>query len=90
MVSNVSLFLFNGQTFTVTYTVTDDRGATEVRTLAANFLSGFATIDLPPSFGPPLSPKSGITQVAITGDAAQWDFFIDNIRFAVLQTTASP
>lgn len=71
-VSNFSTFLMNGQTFTVTYTVEDDQGGTQVVSLAANFEAGAGTVTL---------PDKGIRQVVIAGDAGEWDFFIDNVKF---------
>ena len=80
-VANFSVFVVNGQTFTVSYTVEDDLGDVQNASLPANFLSGAGTIML---------PSSGITQVRITSNAIAWDFFIDNVRFAPLgQTVAS-
>jgi hypothetical protein len=76
-VSNVSFFLYNGLTVTVSYTVEDDQGDQQTVTLGPNFESGYQTITL---------PSSNITQVTIAGEASdQWDFFIDNVRFADLQ-----
>lgn len=73
-VSSFSVFVYNGQTFNVTYTVSDDKGGTQTKTLDSNKLSGFATFNL---------PSTGITQVSVTSSAgSSWDFFIDNIRFA--------
>jgi hypothetical protein len=72
-VSNFSLFLYNGQTFTVTYTVQDQQGNIQTVSLVANNQSGYSTVTL---------PSTGITQVVITSDTGQWDFEIDNIRFS--------
>jgi len=74
-VSNFSLFLLNGLTVNISYTVQDDQGGTQVVSLPPNLASGSATISL---------PDSGITDVTITGadPSGSWDFEIDNIRFA--------
>jgi hypothetical protein len=73
-VSNVSLFLYNGLTDTVTYTVADDKGGSQTVTLSSNLQSGTATVSL---------PDVGISQVTISGAlAGEWDFFVDNVRFA--------
>ena len=72
-VSNFSVFVYNGQTFTVTYTVQDDAGGLQTVTLVSNSQSGVATVML---------PSTGIRQVTITSNAGQWDFLIDNLRFA--------
>lgn len=73
-VSNFSVFLYNGLTFSVTYTVSDDQGGMQTISLQANFQSGFGTIML---------PSQNIHQVTITsGNSTQWDFLIDNVRFA--------
>jgi hypothetical protein len=71
-VSNFSAFVMNGQTFAVTYTVQDDRGAQQTATLFANFNSGAGTFTL---------PSTNIRRVTISGSAADWDFFVDNLRF---------
>src|SRR5215204_28017 len=71
-VSNFSVVLYNGQTFTVTYVVQDDQGELQSITLPAHFQSGFTTINL---------PSTGIRKVTITSDTGQWDFLIDNVRF---------
>ncbi len=71
-VSNFSVFVANGQTFTVVYTVQDDQGGTKTLVLLANFNSGAGTFTL---------PSTNIRRVTVTSSAADWDFFIDNIRF---------
>ena len=71
-VSNFSAFVMNGQTFAVTYTVGDDTGGTQTLTLFANFQSGAGTFTL---------PSTNIRRVTIRGSVADWDFFVDNIRF---------
>ncbi|HEV2233473.1 MAG TPA: hypothetical protein VGV68_08740 [Terriglobia bacterium] len=71
-VSNLSLLVLNGQTFTVVYKIQDNVGDTSTIMLVANFLSGAGTITL---------PSTNIRQVTITGDASAWDFFIDNVTF---------
>ncbi|MGE5321570.1 MAG: esterase/lipase family protein [Actinomycetota bacterium] len=72
-ISNFSAFVMNGQVFNVTYTVEDDQGGMQVISLPANFQAGAGTVTL---------PDSGIRQVIISGDASDWDFFIDNVKFA--------
>lgn len=72
-VSNFSAFLMNGEVFTVTYTVEDDQGGTQVISLPANFDAGAGTVTL---------PEKGIKQVIISGDTGEWDFFIDNVQFS--------
>ncbi len=71
-VSAFSVFLLNGQTFTVKYTVQDDRGATRTISLVANFHSSAGTVTL---------PSNGIRRVTITSNAGEWDFFVDNLSF---------
>jgi pimeloyl-ACP methyl ester carboxylesterase len=72
-VSNLSLLLANGLTFSVTYTIEDDDGTTQVITLGANFDAGAGTITL---------PDQNIRQVVISGDdSTEWDFFIDDVSF---------
>ena len=71
-VSQLSMFLINGETFTVTYTVVDNQGGSQTITLVANFNSGAGTVAL---------PESGITQVKVTGSAGTWDFAIGSVTF---------
>lgn len=71
-VSDLSIFLMNGQTFVVTYFVEDDQGGMTQITLPANSNSGAGTVML---------PSSGIRKATISGSAGAWDFFIDNISF---------
>jgi hypothetical protein len=71
-IDGVSFLLMNGQTFTVTYTVVDDQGGSRVLSLPANSDSGAAVVDL---------KSKRITQVKVTSNAGNWDFFIDNVRF---------
>lgn len=71
-VSDFSMLVLNGQTFTVVYTVQDNVGGMSTITLVANFLSGAGTVTL---------PSTNIMKVTITSNAAQWDFFIDNVTF---------
>lgn len=73
-VSNFSVFLMNGWTTTVEYTIQDNFGGTETWSLVSNAESGAATISL---------PTDGIVQVLITptGTPESWDFLIDNVRF---------
>jgi hypothetical protein len=72
-VQGLSLFVYNGQTFTVTYTVQDDVGDVKTFSLVSNANSGATTVAL---------PTAGIRHVTVTSNAANWDFFVDNIRFA--------
>ena len=77
-VSKFSVFVMNGNTVTVTYTVLDDQGGSQLITLVANFLSGAGTVTL---------PESNIHNVQITsgealGGCCGWDFLIDYITFA--------
>lgn len=71
-VDNLKFLLMNGQVFTVTYTVQTDKGDEVTRSLVANSQRGAAVIDL---------PANAVMNVAISGDTANWDFFIDNIRY---------
>ncbi|MCZ6863360.1 MAG: hypothetical protein O7I42_24390, partial [Alphaproteobacteria bacterium] len=71
-VSDLSMFLMNGQTFVVTYFVEDDQGGMTQITLQPNFASGAGTVML---------PSSGIRMATISGSASAFDFFIDNISF---------
>lgn len=71
-VSNFSMLVLNGQTFTVTYTALDNNGNSQTVSLPANSSSGAATV---------MFAQSGITKVTLTGNAAEWDFFVDNVRF---------
>ncbi len=71
-VSNCGVFLINGNIITVTYSIRDDRGGIQSITLPPNFQSGAGVVSL---------PSVGIRQVVITGDAAEWDFFVDNVTF---------
>jgi hypothetical protein len=74
-VTDFSVFLMNGQTVTVTYTVQDVDGETETTVeLAPNAESGAETVVL---------PGDGITHVTITpsGEFTNWDFLIDNVEF---------
>lgn len=75
-VSDLSMFLMNGQTFVVTYFVEDDQGGMTQITLPSNFNSGAGTVML---------PSSGIRKATISGSASAWDFFIDNISFVAEQ-----
>jgi len=71
-VSNFSVFLMNGRTVTITYTVEDDAGGSQDVTLVRNLDSGAATIAL---------PDRGISQVVISTGDPFWDFLIDNVQF---------
>lgn len=73
-VSEFSVFVMNGQTFTVNYMVEDDQGGMSMISLVANFQSGAGTVSL---------PSTGIHMVSITSDAGgNWDFLIDNVKFS--------
>jgi hypothetical protein len=73
-VSEFSVFVYNGLTTTVTYTVQDDKGAVVTKTLPSNLLGGNTTVFL---------ESKGIRQVVLRGgtNASTWDFFVDNIRY---------
>ncbi|MGI8681839.1 MAG: calcium-binding protein [Mycobacteriales bacterium] len=71
-VSNVAFLLLNGQTYDVTYTTVDNVGDRHRVTLHSNSQSGAATVNL---------RSSGIRTVAVSSNADQWDFFIDNVSF---------
>jgi len=73
-VSNFSVFLVNGRTVTITYTVEDDAGGSQTVTLVRNLDSGAAAIAL---------PDRGISQVGISTGDPFWDFLIDNVQFNV-------
>jgi hypothetical protein len=82
-VSDFSMLVLNGQTFTVIYTAEDNTGAMQTIVLAANFQSGSGTLSL---------PTTGIHSVSLTSNAAQFDFFIDNVDFVAtdLQVICRP
>jgi len=76
-VSNFSLFVINGNTVTVTYTVSDDQGGFQTKTLSSTVLAGAGTVSL---------TDTDIHSVAITsgpapGGCCGWDFAIDNVTF---------
>ena len=75
-VSDFSVFLMNGETSTVEYTIQDSGGGTRTVSLLSNSQSGAQTITL---------PTTGIVQVLITTTATEgpWDFLIDNVQFIV-------
>ena len=80
-VSNFSVFVLNGDPFTVSYTVVDDQQGQQTVSLVSHDLSGATTITL---------PESGITHVAISPSdpsLANWDFVIDNVRFTPAAST---
>jgi hypothetical protein len=79
-VSNFSIFVANGQTFIVSYTVQDDQGGTQTLVLFANFDSGAGTFSL---------PSKNIRRVVISSSTSQWDFFIDNVRFDECSTNVT-
>jgi hypothetical protein len=72
-ISDFSVFVANGQTFTVLYTVEDDQGGMQTLILFANLNSGAGTFTL---------PSTNIRRVTIRSNIADWDFFIDNITFS--------
>ena len=77
-VSNVSLKVVNGQTFTVQYTVNVQDGSNpQVFFLVSNGESGQTTVTL---------PHTGVTQVQVTSNAENWNFFIDDVQFAVQES----
>ncbi len=78
--TEVSFALFNGETFTQSYTVNAYNGANLVTSqslanIASNFNSGYALADV--------ISATGITKVTITADGAPpvWDFLIDTVAF---------
>jgi hypothetical protein len=74
-VTNFSVFVLNGNPTTITYTVQDDAGNSQTKTLAANIDSGAGTFSL---------PDSNITSVMVSGSTPPtgfWDFLIDNVTF---------
>lgn len=74
-ISNFSVWVLNGNTITVTYTIEDDIGGHRTVTLPSNASSGFQTVFL---------SSTGIRRVTITSSSLlSWDFFIDNMRFAL-------
>jgi PEP-CTERM motif len=70
-ITNFFMDLYNGQTNTDTYTVTDNVGDTASFTIAPNLSSGVALVSL---------PAAG-TMVTITTSDPAWDFAIDNVGF---------
>jgi hypothetical protein len=74
-VSNFSMFLLDsGGPAVVTYMVQDDQGGMRTITSIVNFVVQGYTVML---------PEAGIRQVTVTSNGgADWDFFIDNIRFS--------
>jgi hypothetical protein len=81
-VSNFSVLVLNGETVTVSYTVTDDAGGSVTKSLVSNLSSGADTFTL---------PDAGITSVTIgrTTPSAFYDFFIDNVRFTAFPITTA-
>ena len=78
--TEVSFALFNGETFSQSYTITAFNGTTPVVTqttapVAANFNSGYVLVDV--------ADPGGITSVTIapTGLPSVWDFLIDTVAF---------
>ena len=71
----------NGQTFSVSYTVQDDKGDVSQTTLPPNSASGSALVDL---------PSRGIKAVTIRSSTSSWDFFIDNIRLGTSSNVGQP
>jgi len=80
-VNNVSFFLINGNTVTITYTALDSLNKSTQITLPSNYNSGVGDVALPPT--------DKITALYISGSTTDpyaccaWDFFIDNVSFAV-------
>jgi hypothetical protein len=73
-VMNFSVWVLNGDTVTVTYTVEDDLGGMQTATYPANAQSGHGTVTL---------PSTGLRSVTVQSNSTtSWDFFIDNLRFA--------
>jgi hypothetical protein len=70
-IANFFMDLYNGQTHTDTYTVTDNVGDTALFTIAPNTSSGVALVSF---------PAAG-TMVSITTSDPNWDFAIDNVGF---------
>jgi hypothetical protein len=81
-VSNFSVLVLNGDTMTVSYTVTDDTGGTVTKSLVSNVNSGADTFEL---------PDDGISSVTIglTTPSAFYDFLIDNVRFTAFPITTA-
>lgn len=69
-IDNFFVDLYNGETYTENYTVSDNNGLSETFSIAPNLSSGYAFVSIP-------STGSVIT---IT-DSDPWDFLIDNIGF---------
>lgn len=80
-IQNFFLDVYNGETFNVNYTVSDNVGNSSSFLLAPNLRSGHSQVGF---------AATG-NVVTITSDAgAHWDFFIDNIQFnAPLPGTSS-
>jgi len=78
-VSGFSVDVLNGALEPVSYTVTDNLGGSVTKTVAGSSNSGVETFML---------TDDGITSVTIgpTGGCGTfWDFFIDNVRFTVVE-----
>lgn len=79
--TELSFALFNGETFTQSYTVTafdaanNIVGTQHLANILPNFNSGFALVDL--------QVASGISKAVISADGAPsiWDFLIDTVAF---------
>jgi len=72
-VGNFSVLIANGWALTIDYTIQDDRGGIQTRTLGSLFdSSGAATLSL---------PSTGIRQVVISSGMSNWNFVIDNVQF---------
>ena len=70
-INNFFMYVYNGQTYTETFTISDNLGNFAVESIAPNFNSGNALINFPTTGG----------VVSITTTDPNWDFVIDNIAF---------
>ena len=70
-IHNFFVYVYNGQTYDETFTISDNAGNTETVTLVPNLSSGVALVSF---------PAAG-SIVTITTADPNWDFFIDNITF---------
>jgi len=78
---NLSFFVFNGQTFDVTYTIQDDRGGLQSVVIPPNYSSGAALVTF---------LSSGISQVTISSSLSGggWDFSIDSVSYTAVSGSA--
>lgn len=81
-VSDFSVLVLNGNTVTVSYSVTDDLGGSVTKSLVSNVNSGADTFSL---------PDDGITSVSIglTSPSAVYDFLIDDVQFTAFPITTA-